>query len=178
MWYLFEYDGFQWLMQVKQHIYLQDYRRHSVAVSQRRNDHMQVYIIIMGGKNFFLGKKIFSNILFWIVQKEISNDYDLRSTFWFFSFPVSNFKCNLIFFNFQFVIQKQNNKSVTFEFITQREMFIFLLWVCNSNCKLFLDFELVTQSVTFYFSTASKYSKVSNLKFNLLFYELELVTWK
>ena len=37
-------------MQVQQHIYLEDYRRHSVAVSQRRNDHMQVYIIIMVGK--------------------------------------------------------------------------------------------------------------------------------
>ena len=37
-------------MQVEQHIYLQDYRRHSVAVSQRRNDRIQVYIIIMEGK--------------------------------------------------------------------------------------------------------------------------------
>ena len=34
-------------MQVQQHIYLQDYRRPSVAVSQRKNDHMQVYTIIM-----------------------------------------------------------------------------------------------------------------------------------
>ena len=42
-------------MQVQQYIYLQDYSRHSVAVSQRRNDHMQVYIIIMEGKqNFFM----------------------------------------------------------------------------------------------------------------------------
>ena len=42
-------------MQVQQHIYLQDYRRHSVAVSQRKNDHMNVYIIIMEGKqNFFI----------------------------------------------------------------------------------------------------------------------------
>ena len=31
-------------------INLQDYRRISVAVSQRRNDHMQVYIITMEGK--------------------------------------------------------------------------------------------------------------------------------
>ena len=37
-------------MQVQQHIYLQDYRRHSVAVSQRRNDHIQVYIIITEDK--------------------------------------------------------------------------------------------------------------------------------
>ena len=37
-------------MQVQQHNYLQDYRKHSVAASQRRNDHMQVYIIIMEGK--------------------------------------------------------------------------------------------------------------------------------
>ena len=29
-------------MQVQQHIYLQDYRRHSVDLSQRRNGHMQV----------------------------------------------------------------------------------------------------------------------------------------
>ena len=35
------------LMQVQQHIYLEDYRRHSVAVSQRKNDHVQIYIIIM-----------------------------------------------------------------------------------------------------------------------------------
>ena len=33
-----------------QQIYLQDYRRHLVAVSQRRNDHMQLDIIIMEGK--------------------------------------------------------------------------------------------------------------------------------
>ena len=32
-------------MKVQQHIYLQDFIRHSVAVSQRRNDQMQVYII-------------------------------------------------------------------------------------------------------------------------------------
>ena len=42
----------KWLVQ--QHIYLQDYRRHSVAVSQSRNDHMQVYINIMEGKYNFL----------------------------------------------------------------------------------------------------------------------------
>ena len=32
-------------MQAQQHIYLQDYKRHSVVVSQRRNGHMQVYVI-------------------------------------------------------------------------------------------------------------------------------------
>ena len=37
-------------MQVQQYIYLQDYRRHSVAVSQRKNDNMQVNIIIVEGK--------------------------------------------------------------------------------------------------------------------------------
>ena len=37
-------------MQVQQHIYLQDYRRHPVAVSQRRNDHMQVHLVKMEGK--------------------------------------------------------------------------------------------------------------------------------
>ena len=31
-------------------IYSQDYIRLSVAVNQRKNDHMQVYIIIMEGK--------------------------------------------------------------------------------------------------------------------------------
>ena len=42
-------------MQVQQRIYLQDYRRHSVAVSQSRNDYLQVYIIIMEGKyKFFI----------------------------------------------------------------------------------------------------------------------------
>ena len=34
----------QWFMQVQQHIYLPDYRIHSVAVSQRRN------ILIIEGK--------------------------------------------------------------------------------------------------------------------------------
>ena len=47
---IFEYAGFLWLTQVQQHIYLQDYRRHSVTVSQKRNDHMQVYIFLMEGK--------------------------------------------------------------------------------------------------------------------------------
>ena len=37
-------------MQVQQHIYLQDYRRHSVTVTQTRNDHTQVYIVIMEDK--------------------------------------------------------------------------------------------------------------------------------
>ena len=37
-------------MQVQQQIYLQDYRSHLVAVSQRRNDHMQLDIIVMEGK--------------------------------------------------------------------------------------------------------------------------------
>ena len=37
-------------MQVEQHIYLQDYRRYSVAVGQRRNEHMPVYIVIMEDK--------------------------------------------------------------------------------------------------------------------------------
>ena len=37
-------------MEVQQHIHLQDYRKHSVAVSQRRNENMQVYITLMEGK--------------------------------------------------------------------------------------------------------------------------------
>ena len=37
----------KWLVQ--QYIYLQDNRRYSVAVSQGRNDHMQVYINKMEG---------------------------------------------------------------------------------------------------------------------------------
>ena len=43
MWYLSMLD-------LNNSIYLQDYRRHSVAVSQRRNDHIQVYIIITEDK--------------------------------------------------------------------------------------------------------------------------------
>ena len=50
LWYLFEYAGFYCLMQVQQYIYLQDTRKHTAAVSQRRNDHMQVFITIMEGK--------------------------------------------------------------------------------------------------------------------------------
>ena len=34
--------GFQWIMQVQQDIYLQNYRSHSVDVSQRRDDWMHV----------------------------------------------------------------------------------------------------------------------------------------
>ena len=45
--------------------------------------------------------------------------------FGFFSFPVSNFKCNLIFFNFEFIIQKQNNTSATLELVTRSEIFNF-----------------------------------------------------
>ena len=37
-------------MQVQQHIYLQDYRRHSVAAIQNRIDRIQVYIIVMKDK--------------------------------------------------------------------------------------------------------------------------------
>ena len=42
--------GFQWIMQVQQDIYLQNYRSHSVDVSQRRNGCVHVYIIKMEGK--------------------------------------------------------------------------------------------------------------------------------
>ena len=35
------------------------------------------------------------------------------------SFTVSNYKCNLICFNFEFVIRKQNSKSVSFELLTR-----------------------------------------------------------
>ena len=41
-------------MQVQQHIYFQDYRIHSVAVRQRRNDQMQAYRIITEDKYNFL----------------------------------------------------------------------------------------------------------------------------
>ena len=37
-------------VQVQQHIYLRDNKRHSVAMSQRRNNHMHVYVIILEGK--------------------------------------------------------------------------------------------------------------------------------
>ena len=46
----FVVSAYLFQVQVQQHIYLQDCRRHLVAVSQRRNDHMQVYIIIMEDK--------------------------------------------------------------------------------------------------------------------------------
>ena len=45
--------------------------------------------------------------------------------FGFFSFPVSNFKCNLIFFNIEFIIRKQNNTSATLELVTRSEIFNF-----------------------------------------------------
>ena len=64
-------------------------------------------------------------------NKKISNDYDSKSTFWFFSFPASNFKSNLAFFNFEFAIRKQNNKRVTFESVTRSEFFHF----STSKCK-------------------------------------------
>ena len=51
-------------MQVQQHIYLQDYRRPSVAVSQRKNDHMQVYTIIMECFQMMLIKREFEVSLF------------------------------------------------------------------------------------------------------------------
>ena len=38
MWYLFEYDGFQWLTQVKQNNYLQDYRRHSAGSCEPKEE--------------------------------------------------------------------------------------------------------------------------------------------
>ena len=40
-------------MQVQRHIYLQDYRRHSVGVNMEKNDHMQVYIVIMEDMKLF-----------------------------------------------------------------------------------------------------------------------------
>ena len=49
---------------VQQHIYLQDYRRHSVAVSQEGNGRMQVYINIMEDKyNFFICNVLMVNEL-------------------------------------------------------------------------------------------------------------------
>ena len=69
------------------------------------------------------------------------------------------------------------------------KLFIFWLLVSNLKCNfLFFEFNLVTRSVTFYFSklrvSNSKVKKwkfnprVSNSKFNLIFYKLESVTWK
>ena len=81
------------------------------------------------------------NCLMYHFNKKISNDYDSRSIFWFFSFPASNFKCNLIFFNVEFAIRKQNNKSVTFESVTRSEFFHF----STSKCK-FLVLDLVSNS--------------------------------
>ena len=129
----------------------------------------------------------FSDILNCIIyrfSKEIWNDYDSRSTFYFFGFSVSNFKYNLVFFNFQLVTGKWNNKSLTIELVTGNEINNLLIRVSNSKCNflffnlelvtwnwnkkslifdlvtrseifLLFYFELVTQSVTFYFSTSS-----------------------
>ena len=47
--------------------------------------------------------------------------------FVFFSFPVSNLKCNLIFFNFTFVNRKLKNESLTIELVTRSEFFHFLI---------------------------------------------------
>ena len=49
-------------MQVQQHIYLQDYRRHSVVVSQRMNDHMQDFIIIMKCFQYCLSTENSNNV--------------------------------------------------------------------------------------------------------------------
>ena len=66
-------------------------------------------------------------------------------------------------------------ESLTFKLVIQNEFF------------LFFDFQLVTWSVNFYFSTSSYYLQskknkilyfVSNSKFNLVFYKLESVTEK
>ena len=43
---------------IPQHRYLQDYIRHSVPVSQKRNGHMQVYITIMAGLYIYNGRQI------------------------------------------------------------------------------------------------------------------------
>ena len=41
--------------------------------------------------------------------------------FFFFSFSVINFKCNLIFFDFEFVTRKQNNKNLITDLGAQNE---------------------------------------------------------
>ena len=54
VWVIWILTTYLFWQRAQKHIYLQDYRRHSVAASQRRNDHMQVYINIMEGKYHFL----------------------------------------------------------------------------------------------------------------------------
>ena len=101
------------------------------------------------------------NCIMYHFNEKISNHSDSKSTFWFFSFPASNFKCNLVFFNFEFAIRKQNNKSVTFESVTRNEFFHFSTLKCKF---LFLVFKLVTLSETFYFSISSKQLESRKIK--------------
>ena len=118
-----------------------------------------------------LGLSIFfSNILNCIIyhfNKEISNDYHSRSTFCVFSFPFSNFKCNFIFFNFEFVTLKRNSKSLTIDLVTRSLFFYFELVTRKRKNKsstvdlvtrneIFFNFEFATRNLIFYFSTASK----------------------
>ena len=76
----------------------------------------------------------------------------------FFSFPVSNFKYNFIFFNFKFVTWRRNNKRLPIDLVTQSEFF-FQRWVSNLKAK------------------QQKFNdRVSNSTFNVLFFNFELVT--
>ena len=52
----------------------------------------------------------------------------------FFKFPVSDFKYNLIFFNFEFVTRKRNNKRLPIDLVTRSE-FVFQRRVSSSKAK-------------------------------------------
>ena len=84
-----------------------------------------------------------------------------------FQLRISNWKCYFLFSNFELVTRKRKKKRLTFELVTANKtfdfltLFIFRLQVSNSKVK------------------KSKYNfRVSNLKFDLIFYIVELVTQK
>ena len=54
--------------------------------------------------------------------------------FLFFGFPVSNFKCNLIFLNFEFVTRQRNNKRLTIELVTRSGVLFLLSLYINTRC--------------------------------------------
>ena len=80
---------------------------------------------------------------------------------------VSKSKC-LIFFKFELVTHKKENKSLinelvtrsetlffNFELVTRSETLFFNFELVTQSGSLFFNFELVTRSGNFYFSTSS-----------------------
>ena len=78
-----------------------------------------------------------------------------------FNFRVSNWRYNFSFFDFELVTREQKNRSLIFELVLKIKLFIFQFRVSNSKVE--------KQTLNF---------RVSNSKFNLIFYEVVLVTRK